>query len=147
MVRRCHRSSGSKSPSTAQNPRASPPFGARCWDTSYRRSLEGFATWEDYHRSLPPEDQVTYFARSDPSGEGPRLLFQRVPEGKIVKNRVHLCVRAGTGLGEERLATLEAECARLVSLGAVHLRTLLADGTNESCIVMQDIEGNEFCLD
>ncbi|MEU6682995.1 VOC family protein [Streptomyces sp. NPDC046832] len=109
---------------------------------------EGFATWEDYHRSLPPEEQVVYFACSDPSGEGPRLLFQRVPEGKVVKNRVHLDVRVGTGLvGEERLAVLETECARLVALGAVHVKTLLADDENESCITMQDIEGNEFCLD
>jgi hypothetical protein len=45
---------------------------------------------------------------------GPRLFFQRVPEGKVVKNRLHLDVRVGTGLvGEERLAALEAECARL----------------------------------
>jgi hypothetical protein len=109
---------------------------------------EGFATWEDHHRSLPPEDQPTYFACSDPTGDGPRLLFQRVPEGKVVKNRVHLDIRVGTGLvGEERLATLQAECARLVALGAVHLKTLLADDENESCINMQDIEGNEFCLD
>ncbi|MFE4723261.1 VOC family protein, partial [Streptomyces sp. NPDC056728] len=63
-----------------------------------------------------------------------------------VKNRVHLDVRVGTGLvGEERLAALEAECARLVPLGAVRVRLLLDD--NDSCIVMQDIEGNEFCLD
>ncbi|WP_326696138.1 VOC family protein [Streptomyces sp. NBC_01754] len=109
---------------------------------------EGFDTWDDYHRSLPPERQVQWFSCVDPSGAGPRLLFQRVPEDKVVKNRVHLCVRAGTGLvGEERLSTLRAECARLVALGAVHVRTLLADGTEESCIVMQDIEGNEFCLD
>ncbi|MFE9848563.1 VOC family protein [Streptomyces sp. NPDC005576] len=109
---------------------------------------EGFATWEEYHRSLPPAEQVTYFACSDPSGAGPRLLFQRVPEGKVVKNRLHLDVRAGTGLvGAERLAALEAECARLVALGAVHVRTMHADGENESCIVMQDVEGNEFCLD
>ena len=55
---------------------------------------------------------------------GPRLYFQRVPEGKVVKNRVHLDVRAGTGLvGEERLAVLEAECARLVPLGAVRVRS------------------------
>jgi hypothetical protein len=84
----------------------------------------------------------------DPTGVGPRLYFQRVPEGKVVKNRVHLCVRAGTGLvGNERLAALEAECTRLVALGAVRQRLLPADDENESCIVMQDIEGNEFCLD
>ncbi len=109
---------------------------------------EGFATWQDHHRSLPPEDQVVYFACSDPSGVGPRVLFQRVPEGKVVKNRVHLDVRVGTGLvGEERLAALEAERARLTALGATHVLTQLADGENESCITMQDIEGNEFCLD
>ncbi|WP_405163890.1 VOC family protein [Nocardia sp. NBC_01499] len=84
----------------------------------------------------------------DPTGVGPRLYFQRVPEGKVVKNRVHLCVRVGTGLvGEERLAALEAECARLLPLGATRLQLLLADEDNESCLVMQDIEGNEFCLD
>ncbi|MDJ0345411.1 VOC family protein [Streptomyces sp. H10-C2] len=109
---------------------------------------EGFATWDDYERSLPPERQDSSFVCSDPSGVGPRLYFQRVPEGKVVKNRVHLCVRVGTGLvGDERLATLEAECVRLIALGAVRERVLLADEENESCIVMQDIEGNEFCLD
>jgi hypothetical protein len=69
-------------------------------------------------------------------------------EGKVVKNRLHLDVRVGTGLvGEERLGTLEDECARLVALGAVRVRLLPADEDNESCIVMQDIEGNEFDLD
>jgi len=84
----------------------------------------------------------------DPTGVGPRLYFQPVPEGKVVKNRVHLDVRVGTGLvGAERLAALETECARLVPLGAVRVRLLPADGEEESCIVMRDIEGNEFCLD
>ncbi|MFC6010372.1 VOC family protein [Nocardia lasii] len=88
------------------------------------------------------------FACVDPTGVGPRLYFQRVPEGKVVKNRVHLDVRAGTGLvGAQRLAVLEAECARLVELGASCVRVLVADGYNESCIVMRDVEGNEFCLD
>ena len=36
---------------------------------------------------------------------------------------------------------------RLVALGAVRLRLLPADGVDESCLVMQDVEGNEFCLD
>lgn len=107
---------------------------------------EGFATWDRYKRSQPPEEQDAWFACVDPSGVGPRLFFQRVPEGKAVKNRVHLDVRVGTGLvGEERLAALEAECARLVPLGAVHVQTLY-DG-NDACIPMLDIEGNEFCID
>lgn len=108
----------------------------------------GFATWGDYDRSLPAERQGAGFVCMDPEGVGPRMYFQRVPEGKVVKNRVHLDVRVGTGLvGAERLATLEAESARLVALGATQVRVLLADGEEESCIVMQDIEGNEFCLD
>jgi hypothetical protein len=109
---------------------------------------EGFASWEDYERSVPPEDRDGWFACVDPGGVGPRLYFQRVPEGKVVKNRVHLDVRVVTGLvGEERLAVLEAECARLVALGATRGTLLLADEENESCQVMQDVEGNEFCLD
>src|SRR5436853_6461831 len=109
---------------------------------------KGFGTWDDYQRSLPPERQGAGFVCSDPTGVGPRLYFQRVPEGKVVKNRVHLDVRVGTGLvGEERLAALESECARLISLGASRVQLLRADGFNESCLVMQDIEGNEFCLD
>ena len=47
----------------------------------------------------------------------------------------------------QRVAALEAECARLVALGATRVRLLEADEENESCLVMQDVEGNEFCLD
>lgn len=57
-------------------------------------------------------------------------------------------VRVGTGMvGAERLAALDAESARLVGLGATQVRRMTADQVNESCIVMQDVEGNEFCLD
>lgn len=109
---------------------------------------DGFASWDDYNQSLPPEERDSMFACTDPNGVGPRLFFQRVPEGKVVKNRVHLDVRAGIGLvGDERLATLEAEAARLIALGATHVLTQHADEENESCITLQDIEGNEFCLD
>ena len=109
---------------------------------------EGFATWDDFDLALPPGRQGAASACSDPSGVGPRLFFQRVPEGKVVKNRLHLDVRVGTGLvGDERLAVLEAECARLVDRGAVRVRLLLANDVDESCLVMQDVEGNEFCLD
>ncbi|MFB7382939.1 VOC family protein [Kitasatospora purpeofusca] len=109
---------------------------------------EGFASWADYDRSLPAERQGAGFVAQDPERVGPRLYFQRVPEGKVVKNRLHLDVRVGTGLvGEERVAALEAECARLEALGGTRLYLLRADGFNESCLVMQDVEGNEFCLD
>ena len=109
---------------------------------------EGFASWEAFDRSLPPEHQGTAYACVDPAGVGPRLFFQRVPEGKVVKNRVHLDVRVGTGMvGAERLAALRAESERLVALGASVVRVMEADGVEESCIVMQDVEGNEFCLD
>ena len=108
----------------------------------------GFDSWGDFDRSLPPERQGSAFACEDPTGTGPRLFFQRVPEGKVVKNRVHLDVRVGRGLvGQERLDVLEAEGARLEALGAQRVRLLTADGFNESCLVMQDVEGNEFCLD
>ena len=109
---------------------------------------EGFATWDDYQLSLPADERGAWAACRDPRGVGPRLYFQRVPESKVVKNRVHLDVRVGTGLvGAERLAVLEAEGARLVALGGARVRLLEADEDNESCLVMQDVEGNEFCLD
>jgi hypothetical protein len=108
----------------------------------------GFASWEEFDKALPPERQGSAYACVDPSGVGPRLFFQRVPEGKVAKNRLHLDVRVATGLvGAERLAALEAEAGRLEALGAQRLQLLVADDQNESCQVMQDVEGNEFCLD
>ncbi|WAZ19201.1 VOC family protein [Streptomyces cinnabarinus] len=132
---------------------AEPERVARFWAEALGYVLppppEGFASWDDFDRAAPAEHVGPASAAcADPTGVGPRLYFQRVPEGKVVKNRVHLDVRVGTGLvGEERVAALEAECARLIAFGAVRLRLLRADGVNESCLLMQDIEGNEFCLD
>jgi hypothetical protein len=131
---------------------AEPERVARFWCEVLGYALvpppDGYASWEEHDRSLPPESRGADAACVDPSGVGPRLYFQRVPEGKVVKNRVHLDVRAGTGLvGDERLAVLQAEGARLTALGASEVRLMLADDENESCLVMQDVEGNEFCLD
>ncbi|NUR82573.1 MAG: VOC family protein, partial [Nonomuraea sp.] len=69
--------------------------------------------------------------------------------GKTAKNRVHLDVRAAPGLqGEERMAALEAECARLVALGATRVsRSEPEPPMSGGFIVMTDPEGNEFCLD
>ncbi|CRK58222.1 conserved hypothetical protein SCC24.31c [Alloactinosynnema sp. L-07] len=109
------------------------------------------AAWDDFlARVGVPEDQRnTRSAIEDPDGEGPRLFFQRVPGDKVAKNRVHLDVRAAPGLqGEERMAALEAECARLVTLGATRVeRHEPATPMSAGHIVMTDPEGNEFCLD
>lgn len=108
---------------------------------------DGFDTWDDFDATLPADERDTWFAAADPTGTGPRLYFQRVPEGKTVKNRVHLDVRVASGLtGDDRVDALEAECARLVALGASRVRLLEADDEDEACLVMQDLEGNEFCL-
>lgn len=108
----------------------------------------GFESWDAYEASLPAESHGKGTACQDPNGIGPRLYFQRVPEAKTVKNRVHLDVRIGPGLtGDERLSALNAEATRLEALGARRLYLLTADEENESCLVMQDVEGNEFCLD
>src|ERR1700721_2489229 len=64
---------------------------------------EGFASWEDFAGSagIPEEDWGEVASRVDPAGEGPRLYFQRVPEGKTAKNRAHLAagVAGGGGAG------------------------------------------------
>lgn len=85
----------------------------------------------------------------DHEGVRPRTFFQQVPEGKTAKNRLHLDVRAAPGLhGDERMAALEAECERLVGLGATRLRRdEPAPPTSAGYIVMADPEENEFCLD
>ncbi len=74
----------------------------------------------------------------DPDERGPRLFFQRVPEGKVAKNRVHLDLHV-------RSDRLEAEVQRLSSLGAKRLWTTSDRGG--PCVTLQDPEGNEFCVE
>jgi catechol 2,3-dioxygenase-like lactoylglutathione lyase family enzyme len=112
---------------------------------------QGFDSWEQALEAfgVPPEKRNDASAVIDPDGSGPRLFFQRVPEGKQVKNRVHLDVRAAPGLeGDARMAALEAEAERLVSRGATRIeRHEPAPPLAGGHIVMADPEGNEFCLD
>jgi catechol 2,3-dioxygenase-like lactoylglutathione lyase family enzyme len=112
---------------------------------------EGFDTWPDFLRSVnvPESEWGSASAVVDPDGPGPRLFFQRVPEPKTGKNRIHLDIRAAPGFqGDERMATLEAECDRLVKLGATRVRRHEpAPQMSAGFIVMTDPEGNEFCLD
>ncbi len=109
------------------------------------------AAWDDFlaRVGVPADQRNRASAIEDPDGRGPRLFFQQVPEDKSGKNRVHLDVRAAPGLhGGERMAALEAECERLVALGAVRLRRHEpAPPMSAGFLVMADPEGNEFCLD
>ncbi|WP_304455135.1 VOC family protein [Nocardiopsis sp. YSL2] len=109
------------------------------------------AAWDDFlaRIGVPQQQRNTKSAIEDPDGQGPRIFFQHVPEDKVVKNRLHLDVRAAPGLeGQERMAALEAECTRLMALGASRLRRdEPAPPLSAGFIVMADPEGNEFCLD
>ena len=111
----------------------------------------GFASWDAALAAMgvPPQRRNDASALVHPDGTGPRLFFQRVPEGKTAKNRVHLDVRATPGLeGEARMAALEAEARRLVGHGASRReRHEPAPPMSAGHIVMTDPEGNEFCLD
>ncbi|MHC3002802.1 VOC family protein [Gordonia metallireducens] len=111
----------------------------------------GFDTWDAALEAMgiPEERRNDASAVIDPDGRGPRIFFQRVPEGKTAKNRVHLDVRAAPGLaGDDRMASHEAEAARLVVLGATRVRRVEPEPPlGAGHIVMLDPEGNEFCLD
>jgi predicted enzyme related to lactoylglutathione lyase len=72
-----------------------------------------------------------------PGVEGSKLVFQKVPEAKIVKNRVHL---------DLLVDDIEAEAARFVSLGATRISPGPVSDGGCSWIVMHDPEGNEICL-
>ncbi|UZJ26826.1 VOC family protein (plasmid) [Rhodococcus antarcticus] len=112
----------------------------------------GFASWEAALDAwgVPSEERNSRSAALPPAGEsGPRVFFQKVLEGKSVKNRLHLDVRIAPGAaGDVRMAALEAEATRLSGRGALRVRRVDPDGRMETgFIVMQDPEGNEFCLD
>lgn len=108
---------------------------------------EGFDSWDAFADSVgvPAERRGDMRSSVDPAGAGPRLLFNRVPEGKQTKNRWHLDVNVGAGLrGGERQAVVREHAERLVAAGG----TLVAERHDEYSwwIVMTDLEGNEFCL-
>lgn len=133
------------------DPAALAEFWAQVLHYEVQGPPSGFATWDEALDSLgvPAADRNSRSAVIDPSGTGPRIFFQRVPEGKSVKNRVHLDVRAAPGLaGGDRMAALESEALRLIELGATRLERFEPAPPMESgFIVMADPEGNEFCLD
>ena len=115
----------------------------------------GHETWNAYWRSIGvPEDELDPTGDGsdsivDPDGVGPRIWFQPVPEAKTVKNRLHLDLKVSGGRDvplDVRRSRVDAEVERLVGLGASVLRVLSTEGLDHYGVVMQDPEGNEFCV-
>lgn len=108
----------------------------------------GFETWEAFGHSIGLDESRfgDQAALIDPAGEGPRLYFQRVPEPKTAKNRVHLDVRvAGREVrGADRQRLVDEHVSRLLAAGAtLAWRT---DDVRGRVVVLRDPEGNELCV-
>jgi hypothetical protein len=120
-----------------------------------------------YVRTPPAEPDTTWWAHYrgradhggtfsdrlfDPEGLGPAIWFQEVPEKKSGKNRLHLDLyptgRDNRLTLEQRIELVEAKVDELVELGAtVERRTSEGDPDDPSYfVVLQDPEGNEFCV-
>jgi predicted enzyme related to lactoylglutathione lyase len=97
---------------------------AQFWAQALHRTVNEGAT----------EDFASIAADVD-SGLGPVLMFHTVPEGKTVKNRVHLDLQT---------ADVTTEADRLTSLGARQIHSLAEN--NNRWISFLDPEGNEFDL-
>jgi catechol 2,3-dioxygenase-like lactoylglutathione lyase family enzyme len=132
---------------------ADPPALAAFWAETLGYVEEdppaGFDSWEAWAvaRNVPREEWDQYESRVDPDGVGPRLFFQKVPEPKTAKNRVHLDLSVGGGRGTpvaEARRRVAAAVQRAVAAGATRLREVEEAG--QHWVVLQDPEGNEFCL-
>ena len=112
------------------------------------------ATWRDWYISLgEPADEIEgdgtdrLVPREGQSGVA--VWFQPVPEGKAVKNRLHLDLRVSPGRSvprEERRAAVQAAVDQVVERGGTLLRLTEDEAADHVYAVMADPEGNEFCL-
>lgn len=110
---------------------------------------EGFDSWPAALESwgVPESEWNSASAVVDPAGAGPRLFFQRVPEPKSGKNRLHLDVGVSEGPEtpvERKRAQVLPEVERLQGLGAVPVGPVEEMGS--FWMVLRDPEGNEFCV-
>ena len=109
-----------------------------CIDTTDPARLAGF--WQSalgWRRTHERHAEVVLEppAGTPEDGVVPDLVFNRVPEGKAGKNRLHLDLRP---------QDQAAEVARLEGLGA--RRVDVGQGPDVTWVVMADPEGNEFCV-
>jgi Glyoxalase-like domain len=112
-------------------------------DEAFIRKMveQGFATDEETIVHNGELKWRTGAAINHPGGREsgrPRILFQEVPEGKTVKNRVHVDLRPALDDPEKQIADLQARGATLLWRGQEGPRTKWA--------TLADPEGNEFCV-
>lgn len=109
----------------------------------------GFDSWSQLadELGLPEAERDAYTAIVDPDGSGPRIFFQRVPEPKTAKNRLHLDVNVAAGVEDpaERWQRIEAHTDRLTAAGATELARF-PDDPKGAWVVLADPEGNELCV-
>jgi hypothetical protein len=109
----------------------------------------GFDTWDALLDSIgvPEAQRHDASAIVDPDGIRPRIYFQRVPEPKVAKNRLHIDVNASGGGHDpaEKRALVDTAVARLKMFGATDERGPM-ERYGESWVRMNDPEGNEFCV-
>jgi hypothetical protein len=132
-----------------QDPAALAAFWAEALGYIVQPPPPGSDTWEDWLRAnnVPESEWNSISAVVDPDGVGPRLFFQRVPEPKDRKTRIHLDLNVGGGLDapiEERRRRVDEAAARLVALGAEQVQSYEVRG--EYWVGMRDPEGTEFDL-
>ena len=133
---------------------ADPEPLARFWVAALGYEFEpppdGYDDWDDYWRAVGvPEDELGggIDCIVDPTGRGPRIWFQVVPERKALKNRLHLDIMVSGGRSnpiEARRQLVDAEARRLEALGATLVRVSSTDGLDHYGVAMRDLEGNEF---
>lgn len=124
-----------KAPATGDSRRMDIRIQCLCIDTGDPAKTASF--WQSalgWRRTHESGDEVVLEppAGSPEDGVVPDLLFLRVPESKVVKNRLHLDLRPGDQAAE--VARLEALGARRVNIGQGEV----------SWIVMADPDDNEF---
>lgn len=137
------------------DPRVMVVFWAEALGYVPESAPDGHETWRAYWEGMGvPEEELPEGVGElpesivDPAGRGPRVWFQQVPEPKAGKNRVHLDLKVSGGRGvamELRTRRVDETVERLTGAGATVLRVLDELETHYG-VVLQDPEGNEFCV-
>ena len=119
-------------------------FWAAALEYRLLEAPDGHASWAEYSRTVATRPGEAWTVIVDPDGRGPSLLFHGVPESKVVKNRLHLDVQAPKDTPGDRRQQVDTEVQRVVGLGARKLHDVTDDAGY--FVVMEDPEGNEFCI-